>query len=102
MTVLERLKRRTNAPDEALLEDFLESAKSVVLSARFPYGYPDGQEVEPQYMDVWYRIALAMYDKDGADFESAHSENGISRSWGSEGVPQSLLNEIVPMCCPVR
>ena len=102
MTVLERLRYRTKSPDDMLLEDLIESAKSVVLSTRFPYGYPDGQEVEPQYMDVWYRIAFAMYAKRGGDYEISHAENGVSRAWGSEGVPQALLNEIVPMVGGVK
>lgn len=115
MTVLERLRYRTKEADDALLEDMIESAKSVILSRRFPYGdYPvrdviqeDGtvvQEtfVESRYLDLQYRIALSVYDKDGADYEQSHSENGVSRSWGSEGVPKELIAEITPMCSPVR
>lgn len=102
MTMLERLRYRTKEADDALLEDLIESAKAVVLSARFPFGYPEGQEVEPQHLDVQYRIALALYEKEGAGNETAHSENGISRSWGSEGVPKSLISEIVPMVGGVK
>lgn len=109
MTAIERLQKRTDEPDEAVLADMLESAKSIILSRRFPYGeWPtkkvtdeDGNEteetyVEPQYQDLQYRIALAIYNKDGGDYETSHSENGVTRVWGSEAVPQELLEEITP------
>ena len=38
-----------------------------------------------------------MYNKLGAEYETSHSESGISRTWGSEDVPQQLLEEIVPV-----
>lgn len=98
MTVLERLQYRTKEPDELLLTDVIESARAVILSRRFPFGYTAEQEVEPQYQDLWYRIALDLYDKDGAEGQLSHSENAISRSWESGWVSASLLAEITPMC----
>lgn len=93
--LLIRLKSRTKEENEELLLDLLESAKSAIFTRRFPYQeWPD--EVEPRYRDLQYRIALAMYNKEGAEFERSHSENGVSRSWGSEGIPTELLAEIVP------
>lgn len=109
MTAIERLQKRTNEPDEAILEDMLKSAKSIILSRRFPYGdWPqktvtddDGNEteetyVEPQYEDLQLRIAEDMYNRIGASGQLSHSENGISRSWGSEWVSDQLLQEITP------
>lgn len=129
MTLLERLKNRTNEPDESVLEDMLESAKSIILGRRFPYGDwptkevvteippvtdvdPDTGEivvvtpgrtetteetyVEPQYEDLQLRIAEDMYNRIGASGQLSHSENGISRSWGSEWVSEQLLQEITP------
>ena len=96
MDNLERLKLRTGEPDEAILEDCLESAKSAILARRYPYGeWPD--ELESRYLDLQFRCALAIYNKQGGEFETAHSENGVSRSFGSEGIPQELLLEVTPM-----
>lgn len=102
MDILVRLRKETNEPDDEVLEGVIEDAKDTILNTRFPYGYPEGQEVEPQYRGLQYRIALAIYNKRGGDYEISHSENGISRSWGSEGVPQALLKEITPMVGGVR
>lgn len=109
MTQLERLQKRTDEPDEAVLEDMLESAKSIILGLRFPYedwptifvedenGKPEEVTiVEPRYQDLQIRIAEDMYNRIGASGQLSHSENGISRSWGSEWVSEELLQEIVP------
>ena len=96
MDNLERLKLRTGEPDEAILEDCLESAKAAILARRYPYGeWTD--ELESRYLDLQFRCALAIYNKQGGEFETAHTENGVSRSFGSEGIPQELLMEVTPM-----
>ena len=96
MTQLERLKIRiTENTTDAELEDILESAKAVILSRRFPFGeHPS--EIENRYKDLQIRIAVEMYNKRGAEGETAHSENGISRSYASASVSEDLLREITP------
>ena len=96
MTQLERLKLRiTGNQTDAELEDILESAKAVILSRRFPFGeHPE--EIENRYKDLQIRIAVEMYNKRGAEGETAHSENGISRSYASASVSEDLLREITP------
>lgn len=96
MTQLERLKIRiTEKVDDLELEDILESAKAVILSRRFPFGeHPE--DIEPKYKDLQIRIAVEMFNKRGAEGETAHSENGISRSYASANVSEDLLKEITP------
>lgn len=96
MDNLDRLKLRTGEADEALLLDCLESAKSAIMARRYPYGeWPE--ELENRYLDLQFRVALAIYLKRGGDFETSHSENNVSRSWSSEGIPQELLLEVTPL-----
>lgn len=96
MDNLARLKLRTGEADEDILQDCLESAKSAIMARRYPYQeWPD--ELEGRYLDLQFRCALAIYNKQGGEFETAHSENGVSRSFGSEGIPQELLMEVTPM-----
>ena len=113
MDIAERMKNRIENPDVGLIADCIESAKSIYLSRRFPFVDPPTREVtienddgtyttyeetyvEPRYEDWQYRCAMALYAKDGAEGQLSHSENGISRSWGSESVPKELLTEIPP------
>ena len=96
MTQLERLKIRiTENVIDAELEDLLESAKAVILSRRFPFGeWPE--EIEGKYKDLQIRIAVEMFNKQGAEGQLSHSENGISRSYSSASVSEELLREITP------
>ena len=101
MDALERLKLRTQEPDEAVLLDCLESAKAAIMSRRFSYQeWPD--ELEKQYLDLQYRIALDLYNKSGAEGELLHIENGIHRSYESSWISEQLLLEVVPMCGVVK
>ena len=96
MTQLERLKIRiTEKVDDMELEDILESAKAVILSRRFPFG-EQPTEIEDKYKDLQIRIAVEMFNKRGAEGETAHSENGVSRSYASANVSEDLLKEITP------
>ena len=96
MTQLERLKIRiTENVNDVELEDILESAKAVILSRRFPFGdFPP--ELEERYKDLQIRIAVEMFNKRGAEGETAHSENGVSRTYQSANVSEDLLKEITP------
>ena len=96
MTQLERLKIRiTEKVTDVELEDILESAKAVILSRRFPFG-DQPAEIEDKYKDLQIRIAVEMFNKQGAEGETAHSENGVSRSYASASVSEDLLKEITP------
>ena len=96
MTQIERLKIRiTENVSDIELEDILESAKAVILSRRFPFGEQPA-EIEDKYKDLQIRIAVEMFNKRGAEGETAHSENGVSRSYASANVSEDLLKEITP------
>lgn len=63
-------------------------------------GYKRTKEVpalDSRYLDLQYRCALDLYNRIGAEGQTSHSENGISRVWGAEWISQELLNEVVPM-----
>lgn len=96
MTNVQRLGLRTGEENCELLYELLDSAEQIILSRRYPYG--DYPSVFPRrYEDLKIRIAEDMYNRIGATGQTAHSENGISRTWGSEWVSEQLLREIVPL-----
>lgn len=89
------------SPDTAeaeLLSALIETAEGIVLSRRFPFGYPEGTKVEPRFEHIQIQIALELFSKMGAEGQTAHSENGISRSYEAADVSPSLLKRIVPVC----
>lgn len=95
MSNLERLKLRTGEPDESILNDCLESAKSAILARRYPFG--QSSVLEERFVDLQFRIALDLYNKIGAEGQLTHSENGASRTWESSWISKQLLMEVTPL-----
>lgn len=92
---LNRLKNRIDEDDNILLSELLESSKYIIMARRYPCSdFPEG--LENRYKDLQIRIAVDLYNKLGAEGETEHSENGVSRSYGAENVSTDLLKEIVP------
>lgn len=84
---------------EASVDDlltFVDISEAIVLNRRYPFGYPDGTAVESRYEMLQLQIAVEIYNRQGAEGEQSHSENGISRSYESAYVSSSLLKKIVP------
>lgn len=102
-----RLTENGNEPDENVLNDCIETAKAAILNRRFPYqAWPTNDNgepyVEPRFEDLQFRIAMDLYNKIGAEGETAHSENGISRTYESSWVSEQLLSEVTPYCGVVK
>lgn len=84
---------------EASVDDlltFVDISEAIVLNKRYPFGCPDGTVVEPRYEMLQLQIAVELYNRQGAEGEQSHSENGISRSYENAYVSSSLLKRIVP------
>ena len=96
MDNLERMKLRTGESNIAVLQDCLASARAAIMARRYPYGdWPD--ELESRYLDLQYRIAIDLYNKTGAEGQTGHTENSISRTWESSWISESLLQEVTPL-----
>lgn len=98
MTQLDILKAwLPDVTDEALLNSALERAKLGIMELRFPFGHSEEQELEPQYLGLQIEWAIELISKMGAEGETAHSENGVSRTYESGSVSNSLKRRVVPM-----
>lgn len=92
---LTMLKSMTEETDNDVLSTYLTLAKGVVLSRAYPYTEVD--TVPAKYDTVHVEIAAYMLNKRGAEGETAHSENGVSRSYEDGDIPPTLLRRILPM-----
>ena len=88
---------KPDVAEDVVLSELLEQAGAIVLNRRFPFGYPENAVVPTQYERVQVAIALELYNKQGAEGQTSHSENGISRSYEAGDVSPSLLKQIIPM-----
>lgn len=94
MTQLEKLKLMLSISDtteDDLLDLCLDFAKEIICNIRFT------TDVEPEYQNVQIRIAIEIYNKMGAEGQTSHSENGVSRAYESGDISPSLLAQITPM-----
>ena len=92
---LTMLKSMTEETDNDVLSTYLTLAKGVVLSRAYTYSEED--TVPAKYDTVHVEIAAYMLNKRGAEGETAHSENGVSRSYEDGDIPPTLLRRILPM-----
>lgn len=80
-----------------LLESKVASAiRSVKVARKYPSSYTEdmiASDME-QYIDIVTKVALARYNRVGADDEASHSENGVSRTYVDE---KSLFNGVIPL-----
>ena len=97
---LEKLKvliSPETASDELLLY-LLEQAEGIVLNRRYPFGAPEGATLSAFHQQIQIRMAVELFNKMGAEGQTAHDENGIKRTWAAGDVSPSLLRMIVPVC----
>lgn len=100
MTETEKLLELANriAPDtdtKEVLEGVLSAAGALILNRMFPFGYTEEQTVPLRYEQIQIQLAVELYTQRGAEGQSGHTENGISRSWPEKS---RLLSMIVPHC----
>ena len=82
--------------DDVLLT-YLTLAGRKIINRAYPYNN-DVNDVPRRYGYLQCEMAAYMLNKRGAEGETSHSENGISRSYESADVPESMLSQIVPFC----
>lgn len=81
----------------SMLSAYLDMAEAKILNRQYPFGVPDNAEVEARFQQTQIEIAIFLYNKRGAEGESGHTENGVTRSYGgSTDVPPELLAQITP------
>ena len=95
LTQTEKLKLIIPEISESDAESLLETAAAAINARRYPFeDFPE--ELEKRYYDLQIRIATELFNKRGAEGETAHSENGISRSYSAAWISEELLSEVTP------
>lgn len=89
------------SPDTAsdeLLSYLLEQSEGIILNRRYPFGAPEGATLTALHEQIQIRIAVELFAKMGAEGQTMHTENGVSRTYEAADVSPSLLRQIVPVC----
>lgn len=82
--------------DSSKLYTYLMIAEQKILERCYPFGYDCNAHIPYRYEVLQCQIAAYLINKEGADGQTSHSENGVSRSYESGDVPESLLRQITP------
>ena len=86
----------TDWSDDVLLTYLIIAGRKIISRA---YPYDDEVTLVPnRYGILQCEIAAYLLNKRGAEGETSHSENGISRSYENADVPDSMMSEIIPYC----
>lgn len=80
---------------DAVLLAYLDIAGRAIIRRAYPYK-DTVTEVPDKYNTLQCEIATYLLNKRGAEGETSHSENGISRSYESASIPDSMLKSVIP------
>ena len=90
------LRDEVEEADKPVLLILVQRAIRKVCAKRYPFGYTETEKETAvvRYRDTIFAAAVYYWAKQGADGESNHSENGISRAYEKE---DDIYFDVVPM-----
>lgn len=86
---------------DEVLSTYLLLAGRKVIARAFPYN-EEVVEVPAKYETVQLEIAAYMLNKRGAEGQTQHSENGITRQYENADIPSSMLKAITSHCGVIK
>lgn len=86
--------------DEVLSTYLVVAGKKIIARA---YPYDDTvTEVPDKYDTLQCEIAAYLLNKRGAEGQTQHTENGISRQYENADIPSSMLKVVTPHCGVIK
>ena len=86
-----------SSDSDEVLSTYLKLAGRKIIARAYPYD-DTVTEVPTQYDTLQCEIAAYMLNKRGAEGQTSHSENGITRAYENADVPSSMLKIVTPHC----
>ena len=96
------VKAMCDETDDSIISAFLTLAGDAVYNYVDPFGMSVKMDVLEQYGSVQAKAAAYYINKRGYDFQTSHSENGVSRVFETGDLPSSILKELTPKVGAVR
>lgn len=96
------VKAMTDCEDtDEVLSTYINLAGGKILARAYPYD-DTVTEVPVKYHALQCEMAVYMLNKRGAEGQTSHSENGISRTYENADIPSSMLSQIIPFCGVIK
>lgn len=86
-----------NTDSDEVLSTYLTLAGEKIIGKAYPYD-DTVTEVPARYSSLQIEIAAYLLNKRGAEGQTSHSENGVSRTYENADVPASMLKSVIPFC----
>lgn len=94
---LSMLKVLVDGETEEVLSVYLTIAKNAILQRAYPCKQSfDNVEFPSRYDTLQVEIAQYLVNKQGAEGQVTHTENGIQRQYENGGIPHSMLKTVIP------
>lgn len=90
------VKAMCGETDDGTISAYLALAGNKICRIAYPFD-DTVTEVPDKYAYVQVDAAVYLLNKRGAEGQSGHTENGISRSYENADLPTSMLRSVVQM-----
>ena len=99
MTAEEMMARAVERTGESqeVLTSYIEEAGQAILNHVYPFR-DDIDTVPERYHNRQLEIVVYLANKQGAEGETKHDENGTNRTYESGSIPESMFEGLVPCC----
>lgn len=100
MTLNEKMDMLTSIigdADEDALEVYLDMASREIINWRYSYSTEKPDEVPEEYEMIQINAVVAGYSISGAENQTSHSENGISRVFKYEDMIAYIHAHVIPI-----
>ena len=81
--------------DEDVINAMLTLAGARIIEKAYPFDH-DVEEVPARYHALQCEIASYLISRGDSQGETRHNENGVDITWGSDSVPDSMLDNVTP------
>lgn len=86
---------------DSVLSVYLKIAGERILRKAYPFDATI-KKVPDKYDMLQCEIAAYLLNKRGAEGQTKHQENGISREYEDADIPSSMLKGIIPQCSVIQ
>lgn len=100
-TMIEQVKILSPKTSDSAIGVYLKMSVQAILNKLYPFSgseeYFEMDGLPRKYEPLAVRICIYLIRKEGAEGQTGHTENGVHRTYESADIPQSMLNEVIPM-----
>ena len=86
-----------DASEDKRLTAYLDASKREILAWRYSYSAEAPDEVPAEYEMTQVSAVVAGYSQSGAENQTSHSENGISRTFKYEDMIAYIRSHVIPI-----